>query len=64
MKPQQHHLVCVVFCMHMCSFTSLISRMPPLSFSNTAITKCHLGCTFFRSEHTEFEFPDLLEMNK
>ena len=41
-------LVFVVFCVHMHSFASLIRRMPPPTFSDTAITDRHSDTTIFQ----------------
>ena len=41
-------VVFVVFCMHMYSFAGLISRMPPPTFSDTAISNRHSDTTIFQ----------------
>ena len=41
-------VVFVVFCMHMYSFASLIRRMPPPTFCDTAITDRHSETTIFQ----------------
>ena len=41
-------VVCVVFCVHMHSFAGLIRRMPPPTFSDTAITDRHSDTTIFQ----------------
>ena len=41
-------VVFVVFCVHMCSFAGLIKRMPPPTFSDTAITARHPDTTIFQ----------------
>ena len=41
-------LVFVVFCLHMYSFAGLIRRMPPPTFSDTAITDPHSDTTIFQ----------------
>ena len=41
-------VVFVVFCVHMYSFAGLIRRTPPLTFSDTAITKRHSDTTNFQ----------------
>ena len=41
-------VVCVVFCVNIHSFASLIRRTPPPTFSDTAITDRHSDTTIFR----------------
>ena len=41
-------IVFVVFCMYMHSFAGLIRRMPPPTFSDTAITDRHSDTTIFQ----------------
>ena len=41
-------VVFVVFCVHMYSFAGLIRRMPPPTFSDTAITNRHSAITIFQ----------------
>ena len=41
-------VVYVVFCVHMHSFAGLIRRMPPPTFSDTAITDRHSDTTIFQ----------------
>ena len=41
-------VVFVVFCLHMHSFAALIRRMPPPTFSDTAITDRHSDTTIFQ----------------
>ena len=41
-------IVFVVFCVHMHSFAGLIRRMPPPTFSDTAITDRHCDTTIFQ----------------
>ena len=60
-KPYQEHFLRVVFCLYRYSFAGLISRTPPPTFSDTAITHCHSDTTFFSSEHTECGYPGLLD---
>ena len=42
------HVVSVVFCVHMHSFAGLISRTPPPTFSDTAVTDRHSDTTIFQ----------------
>ena len=41
-------VVLVVFCVHMHSFTGLIKRTPPPTFSDTAVTDRHSDTTIFQ----------------
>ena len=41
-------VVFVVFCVHVFSFVCLIRRMPPPTFSDTAVTDSHSDTTIFQ----------------
>ena len=47
-RAQPAPCVCPVFCMHIYSFAGLINRMPPPTFSDTAITNRHSDTIFFQ----------------
>ena len=47
-KPYQAHLSMCCFCVQMYSFTGLIRRTSPSTFSDTAITDRHSDTTFFQ----------------
>ena len=49
------------FCMHMYSFAGVIRRMPPLTFSDSAITDRHSDTTISSSELTGCGYPGLLD---
>ena len=46
--------------LYMYTFACLIEGIPPLMFSDTAITNHHNETTLSSSRHTGFEFPGLL----
>ena len=54
-------VVFVVFCVHMYSFAGLIRRMPPPTFSDTAVTDRHSDTTISSSELTGCRYPGLLD---
>ena len=54
-------VVFVVFCVHMHSFAGLISRTPPPTFSDTAITDRSLIPLFSSSKLTGCGYPGLLD---
>ena len=53
--------VFVVFCVHIHSFAGFIRRMPPPTFSDTAITDRHSDTTIFQLRAHWVRYPGLLD---